>query len=134
MTVFVDSSFLIALFHKRDDFHSKAEEIIQKIEADPVCPLISNVVVAEAVNFIFRLKGPKATQKFLALIHESGIKKVFVSQEVFGRAYGLLFAQKSKRGLSFFDCLHLATMKLLEIETILSFDKGFKKEVNVIGI
>jgi len=134
MMVFVDASFLIALFHQKDDFHQEAEKIIKKIEAESVCPLISNIVSAEAVNFIFRLKGQMAAQRFLAIIRENKIKEVFVDQESFAKSYQLLFVQKSKRGLSFFDCLHLVTMKTLGIDTILSFDKGFKKEVKVIGI
>jgi len=134
MTLFVDSSFIIALFHKKDDFHSEAEKIVKELVVDSPSFLTSNIAVAEAINYIFRTRGSKAAKKILNLIDKSGIETVFVSQDIFKKAYKLLFARKSKRGLNFFDCLHLATMRILGIETILSFDKGFKKEVKVIGI
>jgi len=134
MIVFVDSSFVIALFHKKDDFHPEAERVVKKLVIESPHFLTSNIAVAEAINYIFRTRGSKAAKKILNLIDKSGIETVFVSQDIFKKAYKLLFARKSKRGLNFFDCLHLATMRILGIETILSFDKGFKKEVKVIGI
>lgn len=133
MTVFVDASFLIALFHTKDDFHAKAREIIQKIEKNSVRPVASNIVVAEVVNFIFRLKGPKVAKKLLEFIKKSGIKEIFVPPEIFQEAQAILFAQKSKRGLNFFDCLHLATMRSFKIKKILTFDQAFEKEVEVVG-
>ena len=135
MTIFVDSSFLIALFHKTDEFHSKAYEINEKIKGNKALRLLSsNIVLAEAVNFVFRVRGPKFAKKFLNLIQKTGLEIVFVPQETFESAYNLLFKQKSKRGLNLFDCLHLATMKFLGINAILSFDRAFKKEVKVIGV
>lgn len=133
MIIFVDASFLIALLHTKDDFHSKAQKIITQVELESIYPLTSNIAIAEVVNYIFRLKGPKNAKKYLGLIKKTGIKEVFVDQEIFAQGYHLLFTQKTKRGLNLFDCLHLATMKTLGIDAILTYDKGFKKEVKVIG-
>jgi len=133
VTVFVDSSFLFALFNDDDEFYQRAVKTVEKLEKKTICFLISNIVVAEVVNLTFRLKGAVASQKIFSLIGKSGIEKVFINQEVYNQAYKLLFAQKSKKGLNFFDCLHLSTMKHLNIERILTFDQAFKKEVKVIG-
>jgi len=133
MIVFVDASFLIALLHTKDDFHFKAQKIITQVESGFIYPLTSNIAIAEVVNYIFRLKGPKSAKKYLDLIKKTGVKKVFVDREIFAQGYRILFSQKSKRGLNLFDCLHLATMKTLGIDTILTYDKGFKKEVKVVG-
>lgn len=132
MTVFVDASFLIALLHKKDDFHPKAKKVVTQIESNSIYSLTSNIATAEVVNFIFRTRGPKAARKCLRLVKKTGIKEIFVGREIFSEAYRLLFAQKSKRGLNLFDCLHLATMKSLGIGTILSFDRGFKNKVTLL--
>ena len=135
MTIFVDSSFLIALFHKADEFHSKAQKINEEIKKNRSLRLLtSNIVIAETVNFIFRLGGPGVAKKFLTIVKETGLETVFLLPEFFDSAYVLLFRQKSKRGLNFFDCLHLATMKFFSVDTILTFDKGFCREVKVIGV
>ncbi len=132
MTYFVDASFLFALFNDDDEFHQKAVKIVEKLEKKPARFLISNIVLAEVVNLVFRLEGIGAGQKVFALIEKSGLERVFVGKEVYDQAYKLLFAQKSKKGLNFFDCLHISTMKYLNIKTILTFDRAFKKEVKVI--
>lgn len=133
MIAFIDASFLIALYHQKDDFHPKAKKVVKKLEKKPFKPITSNVVVAEAVNFIFRNNGPKLAKGLLDSIKKSPLKEIFLSEEIFNKGYKLLFKQKTKRGLNLFDCLHLATMKALGIETILTFDKRFKREVKVIS-
>lgn len=134
MTAFVDASFLFALFNRDDEFYPKAIEIAGLLKESATRLLTSNIVLAETVNLVFRDQGPKAARDFAKSFRKSKVEEFFVSDELFKKAYQLLFAQKTKQGLNFFDCLHLVTMKALGIETILSFDKGFKKEVKVIGV
>lgn len=134
MTVFADASFLIALLHTRDDFHLKAKKIVTQLDPGSIYCFTSNIAIAEVINYIFRLKGAKVAKKYFAIIKKTGIEEVFVNGEIFTQGYHLLFSQKPKGGLNLFDCLHLATMKSLDIDTILTFDRGFKKEVKVIGV
>lgn len=133
MTVFIDASFLIALFNTDDEFHQKAKKTIVNLDKT-IHLLTSNIALAETVNFTFCHLGSKASRKFLKTFKISNIEEFFVSREIFDSAYSLLFRQKSKKGLNLFDCLHLATMKTLGIKSILTFDTAFKKEVKVIGV
>ena len=134
MTVFVDASFLFALFNRDDEFYPKAIEIAGSLKESTACLLTSNIVLAETVNLVFRDQGPKAARDFAKSFRKSKVEEFFVPDELFQKAYQFLFAQKSRRGLNLFDCLHLATMDSLGINTILSFDKGFKRKVEVMGI
>ena len=135
MTVFIDASFLIALFNKEDEFYPKAKKIVQNLEVKATQFVTSNIALAEAVNLLFRLKGASVAKRLLQVFKRSGIEEIFVGREVFAKAYRLLFSEKTKRGLNLFDCLHLATMKVLKIKTILSFDRDFKRQkVEVMGI
>lgn len=135
MIYFFDASFLIALFNSDDTFYQNAVKTIQKINLSLPRYITSNIALAETVNLLFRTKGTLSTKKFLSTFYKkSNIEEYFVSKETFASAYKLLFQQKSKSGLNFFDCLHLATMKELGIENILTFDKEFKKWVKVVDV
>lgn len=133
MTVYLDSSFLIALLHTKDDFHQKAIKTIKKLNSLQTEYVTSNIALAETVNYIFCRLGKLLAKRFLKGFQGSQIEEIFVSKEIFGQGYKLLFRQKSKKGLNLFDCLHLATMKALEINTILTFDRDFQKKVKVVG-
>ncbi|MCG2691204.1 PIN domain-containing protein [Microgenomates group bacterium] len=135
MTVFGDSSFLVALFYKDDKYHKTAVEIGKELEEKEAVLIISNICLAEAVNVVFRVSGPKQAKKFYNLIMKSKIKLFSINQEIYQKGLRVLFKQKSKQGVNFFDCLHLAAMKYLKIKTILSFDRDFEKAgVRVMGI
>lgn len=127
MTAFVDASFLIALFNKDDQLHKSATELLKFLEEQRTHFVISNIVLAETVNVIFRFQGAEKARKFYNLVKKAEIKQFFVPKIVFQKAYLFLWRQK-KKGLNFFDCLHLATMKYLKIKTFLTFDEDFKDQ------
>jgi predicted nucleic acid-binding protein len=134
MTIFLDASFLIALFNKDDDFHQKAQEITTQLERNDPIFIISNIVLAEAINVIFRTGGSRVASQFYSLIRSSNLKTFTVNEQVFSRALKFLFNQKAKKGLNFFDCLHLATAEILKIRKILTFDKDFKNtDIELVG-
>lgn len=134
MIVFVDASFLIALFNKDDQLHKKAATLITSLEKQETSFIVSNIVLAETINVIFRLQGAKKAQKFYQVIKKTKIKQFFVPKKFFEKAYLLLWKQR-KRGLNFFDCLHLATIKYLKIKTLLTFDEDFKnRNIKILGL
>jgi len=135
MTIFVDASFLIALFNKDDDFHQKAQEIIAQLEKDNPIFITSNIALSEAINVVFRTGDSGATFRFYSLIKGSGLKTFTINDQVFSRALKFLFNQKAKKGLNFFDCLHLAVTEILKIKKILTFDRDFRNTgLEVVGI
>lgn len=133
MVAFVDASFLLALFNRDDEFHQKARKTIRELDAFQTRFFTSNIALGETINLTFRHKGAKTAKKLLKMFQKNAIEEIFVDREIFARGYRFLFSQKLKRGLNFLDCLHLATMKVLGIDTILTYDEGFKKYVKVIG-
>lgn len=131
MTHFFDASFLIALFNSEDSFHHEAREVIEKLEPNFPIFITSNIAVAETINSLFRTDGALITKKFLTAFKKSNIEEFFVTKKIFSSAYKFLFQQKIKSGLNLFDCLHLETMKHLDINNILTFDSDFKKFVKI---
>lgn len=135
MTVFVDSSFLIALFNKDDEFHQTARNINDQLVTEKTIFITSNIVLAETINFIFRTKGAKTASSFYSTLKTSLTPVFNINNQVFNQGLKLLFKQKTKRGLNFFDCLHLAAMDFLKIKTLLTFDKDFQKaNIDILGI
>lgn len=133
MVAFVDASFLLALFNEDDEFHQKARKTIKELDAIQARLFTSNIALGETINLTFRHKGVKIAKKLLRTFQKTAIEEIFVDQEIFDKGYQLLFSQKTKKDLNLFDCLHLATMKTLGIDTILTYDQGFKKHVEVMG-
>lgn len=127
MTYFFDASFLTALFIADDIFHQKAISIIRTLNKKDPQYLTSDIALSETTNLTFRIKGAATTKKFLSWFPKSNIQLLYLNQEIFQSGYKILLAQKSRNGLNFFDCLHLATMKELGVENILTFDNDFKK-------
>lgn len=136
MTYFFDASFLTALFVNDDLFHNQAVDHIQIIDNNNPQYFTSNIVLSETINLIFRKRGRSFTKKFLSHFPKSNIQLFNINQEIFKSGCNILLGLKSKGGLNFFDCLHLATMKELGIEDILTFDSDFKNyaKINEIGL
>lgn len=127
MTYFLDASFLFAVFCKDDAFHHQARKTAQEINRKSAKVIASDISLSETINLIFRLKGPLEAKKFFKYFVKTGTEVFYIDKEIFTSGCEILFTQKSKRELNFFDCLHLATMKQLGIENILTFDSDFKK-------
>lgn len=131
MTYFFDASFLTALFVNDDLFHNQAVDLMQVIDNNNPQYFTSNIVLSETINLIFRKRGRLFTKKFLSQFPKSNIQLFYINQEIFKYGCSILLGLKSKGGLNFFDCLHLATMKELGIKNILTFDSDFKNSVKI---
>jgi len=131
MTYFADASFLFAIFCEDDIFHNQSKEIVKKINLGSHKVVASNISLSETINLIFRLKGQLEAKKFYGYFIKTGTDVVNISKEIFQSSCKILFNLKSKKNLNFFDCLHLATMKELGIENILTFDSDFKNFVKI---
>lgn len=131
MIYFADASFLFAIFCEDDIFHQQAREIVQEINQGSHKVIASNISLSETINLIFRLKGQFEAKKFYSYFTKTGTDVIYINKEIFQLGCKTLFGLKQKRGLNFFDCLHLVVMKELGIENILTFDNDFKKFVKI---
>lgn len=130
MNVFVDASFLFALYNSDDEFHGKSRQVLIDL-GETVRLVTSNIALAETVNLTFKHKGAAKADNFLRIFEKSGISEVFLTRKMYARGYRILFRQQSRRGLNLFDCFHLAVMKTLGLEKMLTFDQDFAQEVEV---
>ena len=123
-SIFIDTSALIALYLKKDDFHFRAIALLKKYRESGW--FTSNFVLDEVYTFV-RLRCGKRPAIMFAEILESNSQKVRlerVTLEDEKEAFKL-FAKHDFRGLSFTDCTSFAMMKRLKIKEVFAFDQHF---------
>lgn len=125
--IFLDTSYLIAFFVKKEENHERAVEIAEIIKNEE--KLISKLVIAETITVLKK----KLATKDIAKIY--GILKDFTTAEdshIFDSAFKHFIKYDGE--ISFFDAVYIAIMEELEINHIASFDSDFNKKEGIIVI
>ena len=121
--VFVDSSFLIALFNPPDTFHPKAVAISRKTIKERPQLYISNFVFLETVTVLSqRVNRKTAVVLGQHLLKDQQAKIIHVNQKLNTLAWEI-FKEIKKKNVSFIDCSTLAIMKVEGIKKLLTFDQ-----------
>lgn len=117
--IFLDSSFLIALFIPNDQWHNDAVRVYNDIKNDKL--VISKMVIAETITLL-RLN---LETKFIREIYKN-INNLFLvldDSNYFDNAMKNFI--KYEGYISFFDSMYLYLMKKEGIYEIASFDSDF---------
>lgn len=131
MTVILDTGFLLALHNEHDPHYPRACEIAREImEGAHGQPVVSDYVVAEALNYVTGRSWPAGRSRVLLADllgrgEEPWMGLVKVDSEVFEAAVRLFEAVGVEKGLSFTDCSSIVLAKSLKAELIASFDSDF---------
>jgi len=123
--IFLDTSFLLALEWKRDQYHRQAKRHWQKLLKAKQTLLTTTFVISEAITFFnARALHQKAVDIGQALLNGSGIDVVFVDKDLFleGWAFSQDHADKS---YSLTDCISFVLMKERSVQRALCFDHHF---------
>jgi len=126
MTLFVDTSALIAVLDADDEFHAPAKTYWAAGNRADLLWTTSNYVVLETFAVIQRRLGMQAVTVFLndvlpviniewldANIHNAGVMALTTAQ---------------RRNLSLVDCTSFALMRQLSIHQAFSFDRHFAEQ------
>lgn len=130
MLVFVDSSALKAYYDSRDDFHSRASDLIGKVEAretDITGFMTTDYVLDEAVTVTRSAHSHrKAVELAEATLASRFVRVVFSDEGLFTDAMRI-FRDHPDKEWSLTDCLSFATMKKHAVRTAFTFDAHFKQ-------
>lgn len=127
-TVFIDSSYLVALASPGDQWHESAQEIGKYLQ--PLRMIVVEEVLTEFLNFfsekgsLLRSKACLATRNLLA---NSNVAVISQSHESFMRGLEL-YENRADKGFSLTDCITMMNMKLKKIDEILTTDRHFEQE------
>lgn len=127
-SIFIDTSALIALYIKEDEFHKAAIKTIAFLKEKQDKFITSNFILDEMYTFLRTRKGKQSAVLFADFLAENSdlvqIIRVTVGDEKKAFQY---FKRINGRGVSFTDCASFALMKRLNLKTAFTFDKDFGK-------
>ncbi|HLD24493.1 MAG TPA: PIN domain-containing protein [Patescibacteria group bacterium] len=125
MTIFIDTSAIIALAVGEDTFHSKALQWNESHQRESFTT--TNLVFMEVMSWI-RYKRGKSVAVELGnnLLSGQGISIERVAMDDERKAWDL-FQKADGRGLSMVDCTTAVVMKRLKIGDIFTFDTDFSR-------
>jgi uncharacterized protein len=126
--IFIDTSFIIAYFNKRDKYHKQARNIIQKsLEKSPNLLFTLSDYVFDELMTLLKIKNINST--IISKIGEQIIKSslwriIQLDEEVFNRTWQM-FNKYHDKEWSFTDTSSFALMETLNITYYLSYDHHF---------
>lgn len=124
--IFLDTSFLVSYYNKKDDNHNHSLKIMNEIANGIYGDVyISDYIFDECATVLFaRLNNLKKAVTICEKIKQLIIFKI--DQESFEESWRLFKNQKDTK-LSFTDCSNIAIMKSEGTKNIVTFDEDFKK-------
>ncbi len=121
--IFYDSSYLISLFNKKDQYHDDGIEIYHNLSDKTLNPHINTTVVLEVLNSANKYNRLKTNEIFKEL--ESKTNIIMLDYEDLKNSLDL--HKYYNHALNFNDCTILNTMNENDINFIISFDRDFDK-------
>lgn len=124
-SLFLDTSFVIALEARDDQHHPTALLYWKKFQISPRPLVTTSYVVDELVTYFnSRNHHAKAVQVGRRLMDSALVNFLHVDETLFSEGWAL-FQHHSDKRYSLTDCISFAVMERLKIKTALTFDKHF---------
>ena len=126
---FVDTSFFVARFNRRDRNHRLASSFLgsqREPDADVFRLVLSDYVFDETVTTL-RFQSRRhdvAVTAGKAILESKAFDRVSVEASVFEAAWSLFLERPDKRW-SFTDCTSFVLMENLDLRKALAFDRNF---------
>ena len=125
VAIFLDASYLLALYNEDDVHHKRAAILAEKIDSNEFGHrLTSDDVFDEVLSAALRKLGKEKAQAFGMQILNS-VFIVHADKHLFNEAFKIF--NSSKDTFSFTDCMSQAIMNMAQIQHIATFDKLFGK-------
>ena len=141
MTVFLDTSFIVAFLNRKDSRNEKATKLWDKVMQNQWgYPVTSDYIVDECFTLLLvRRKNLDLLSNLYSFIHGdeiSGISKVIqffrITQRIYENTWEM-FKKYNDPELSFTDLTILEVCKHLNIQYLASYDSDFEGKLAVLG-
>jgi predicted nucleic acid-binding protein len=123
--IFLDTSAIYALADAADPNHERAKELFGKALEMGAEFLVHNYILVESAALLQSRLGLGPAIRFLK--ESENFRIYWVTARDHRRAVRLL-EERSKRGLSFVDCLSFLVMREHKVRKALAFDPDFVQE------
>lgn len=124
-TVFVDTSYFIALELRSDQYHGKAREHWRRVMTN-IPPLMTTSYIFDEVVTFFNSRGhhAKAVQIGVMLLNSPSIQLIQVDEALFNAGW-IYFQHHQDKDYSLTDCISFIVMHTHHITTAFTFDNHF---------
>jgi len=119
--VFVDTSYIVGLTDRKDQWHDAARQISRRV---PKHPKLIDLVIAEAATIIGSRSGGKPARTLYDYFADE-CEVIFVDQTLLNSA--IVQHTRFDGALSLADCATVAAMTMESESEIVSFDSDFDK-------
>lgn len=126
--VFLDTSYICALFNLNDSLHEQAKKLVPELVDDIL--LISNFILLECYTVLSQRVSKKAALKFGRFVRDKSPYDIYWIDKGFEEKIWRIFESIKDKNFSYVDASILAVIKEEKIQFILSFDTYFKKIEN----
>jgi uncharacterized protein len=126
MSLFIDTSAILAILDADDQYHHTANQAWQKILSSQEDIVSTNYILVETFALVqhrFELEAVKVLQEDIVPV----IGVEWVAEPIHQAALALLFSA-SKRPLSLVDCVSFVVMNRAGIHKAFTFDHHFREQ------
>ena len=121
-TTFVDTFYVVALVNEHDEFHEKANELVEVYDQTPL--LVTDAVLLEIGNSLAREFKIEAVDIFEEFFASKGVEIVRLDETLFDKAFEL-YKSHTDKTWGLVDCISFVVMREHGITDALTHDRHF---------
>lgn len=129
MKYLVDSDFLISFSSDEDSTHQKSIKIYKNLKKNSEL-LALNLVFQESTTVVSKKFGMQKAKIFYEMINKFVNTRILLDENIEKEAWKI-FLKQNKKGTSFIDCANLVVYQKYKLDSILSFDEYYPKNVRI---
>ncbi|MDQ3131124.1 MAG: PIN domain-containing protein [Acidobacteriota bacterium] len=119
---FVDTFYIVALINERDEYHTKANELVEFYDKQPL--LVTDAVLLEIGNSLARNYKSQVIEIFEEFFASKEVEIVRLDETLFNKAFQL-YKTHADKSWGLVDCISFVVMREYDITDALTCDKHF---------
>ncbi len=124
--VLVDSDVWVGYYIENDALHQKAASGLERLESSNFVPVISSQIIGEVATVLSHKSGTSLMTTFLDDIEGSEMTIIYLNKAIHQTAIDIMYDTQTK-GVSYGDCVNIATLQETGIDAIYAYDKFYHK-------
>ena len=126
-SLFLDTSYVIALAVERDTHHSRAVQLADRVEEENTRIVTTRPVVLEIGNYLSKPnRRPQVISYVETLEQEPAVEIVPLTKDLFRRGFEL-YRQRPDKTWGLTDCISFIVMRDQGIQEALTTDRDFEQ-------
>lgn len=125
--VFLDTGYTIALSVESDEYHERAVELAEQLEAEKTRLVTTRAIMLETGNALSKKRYRKSAIELLDALEEDPLVEiVLLSEELFAEAFEL-FRSRPDKEWGLVDCVSFIVMQERGLTEALTPDKHYEQ-------